>query len=171
MDITFTARHFELAPELRTHITRKLEKLAQHVQNGIREARVILMAENYRNIAEVTLLTRRREFVGREESADMYTSADVVIEKLEQQLRRFKEKRISRGRRDGRGAAAGELRLPTISLREVAEEPEVLTVDEALDLLDQEGGEVLVFENKDNGKRTVLYRRQDGTYGMIEPEG
>jgi putative sigma-54 modulation protein len=174
MEIHFTARHFDLAPELREYITRKLEKL-EHVQHQIREARVILTAENYRHIAEVTLLARRHEFVGREESADIHTSADLVIEKLDQQLRRFKDKRLSKNRRDGRnavpagaGESAGSRR---ISLRERHEEPRALSVDEALDELDDDGGEVLVFQNRETQKTSVLYRRLDGTFGLIEPAG
>jgi hypothetical protein len=46
-----------------------------------------------------------------------------------------------------------------------------LSVDEALAQLDDEGGEVLVFENSANRKTTVLYRRDDGSYGLIEPAG
>lgn len=172
MEIHFTARHFDVAPELRDYITRKLEKL-EHVLENILEARVILTAENYRHIAEVTLLIRRHEFVSREESADMHTSADAVIEKLEQQLRRYKEKRLSRGRRDGRAIEAGTTRPATreriISRREVHDEPEQLTVDEALEQLDDDGGEVLVFQNRETRKTSVLYRRQDGSFGLIEP--
>lgn len=173
MEIHFTARHFEIAPELREAITRKLEKL-EHVHDRILEARVILTAENYRHIAEMTLQASRHEFIGREESSDMYTSAEVVIEKLDQQLRRFKEKQRS-GRRDGRGGEPGVARpagkSQIITRREVHEEPELLTVDEALDQLDDDGGEVLVFQNRETRRTTVIYRRQDGTFGLIEPAG
>jgi len=174
MEIHFTARHCDIAPELREFITRKLEKL-EHVQHQIREARVVLAAENYRHIAEVTLLARRHEFVGREESPDVYAAAELVIEKLDQQLRRFKDKRLSRNRRDGRSAESGEARRSaeslTISLRESHEKPQLLTVDEALEQLDDEGSEVLVFQNRETQKTSVLYRRQDGTFGLIEPAG
>lgn len=96
-----------------------------------------------------------------------------MIEKLEQQLRRYKEKRLSRGRRDGRGVGAGSgrpaAREPVISRREVHDEPQQLTVDEALEQLDDDGGEVLVFQNRETQKTSVLYRRQDGSFGLIEP--
>jgi putative sigma-54 modulation protein len=165
MEIHFTARHFDVAPELRDHITRKLEKLA-HVQDGIREAKVILTGESYRHIVEISLLARRREFMSREAAGDMYSAADSAIEKLDQQLRRFKDKRLARGRRNGRQAPEP---VPLISLREQVQSPEPLSVDEALERLDDEGGEVLVFENRETRKTTVLYRREDGSYGLIEP--
>jgi len=171
MEVTFTARHYEVPAELRDYIARKVEKLGQY-HDGIREARVILTSENYRNIAEVTLLARRRDFVGREESADMQSSVDLVIDKLVEQLKRFKEKRVSRGRRSGRQAAHVAVPAPgapQITLRDTMDRPEALTVEQALAALDDEGGEILVFENAATRKTTVIYRREDGSYGLIEP--
>jgi putative sigma-54 modulation protein len=168
MEVHFTGRHYEIAPELREYVARKLEKLT-NFEEKIGEARVILTAESYRQIAEVKLTVRGKEFVGTGESADMYASVDQVAEKLLEQLKRFKGRRIERGRRDGaRGAGvpAGE-----ITLRETHPAPVALSVDEALAQLDDEGGEVLVFENSANRKTTVLYRRDDGSYGLIEPAG
>ncbi len=170
MEVNFTARHYEIAPELREYVVKKLEKLEQF-HNWIREARVILTAENYRHIAEVNLQTRRRDFTSREESADMYSSVDMVVEKLAEQLKRFKDKRISRGRRNGRQVApsAPATAVPVITFRDTMEKPERLSVDEALNALDDEGGEILVFENEANQRTTVIYRREDGGYGLIEP--
>jgi len=133
MEVHFTGRHYEIAPELREYVARKLEKL-ENIEDRIGEARVILTAESYRQIAEIKLAVRGRELVGTGESADMYASVDQVAEKLIEQLKRFKGRRIERGRRDG-------------------------------------AREVLVFENSANQKTTVIYRRDDGTYGLIEPAG
>jgi putative sigma-54 modulation protein len=167
MEVHFTGRHYEIAPELRDYVTRKLEKLT-NIEDRIGEARVILTAESYRQIAEIKLGVRGRELVGTGESADMYASVDQVAEKLTEQLKRFKGRRIERGRRDG---ARGGSRPAQITLRETHAPPEPLTVDEAVAQLDDDGGEVLVFENSANRKTTVLYRRDDGTYGLIEPAG
>lgn len=174
MEVNFTARRYEAAPELRDYIEKKLEKLIQY-QDGIREAKVTLTAEGYRHIAEVTLLARGHEFMGREESADMYSSIDLVVEKLAKQIRRKKEKRIARGRRNGRGGAQAEPPMgreaPFISLRETVEPPRTLTIEEALNILDEEDGEVMVFVNAENKRTTVIYLRDDGSYGLIEPTG
>ncbi len=173
MEVQFTARHCEVPAELRDYVTRKVEKLMQY-HDGIREARVILSTENYRHIAEVTLLARRRDFVGREESPDMQSSVDTVIDKLTEQLKRFKEKRASRGRRSGRQSAYAlgpAAAAPQITFRDTMEMPESLTVEQALAALDDEGGEILVFENAATRKTTVIYRREDGSYGLIEPAG
>jgi putative sigma-54 modulation protein len=104
----------------------------------------------------------------------MVSSVDLVMDRLTEQLKRSKEKRVSRGRRNGRQAAlaAGAAApSPVISLRDTMEKPMRLTIDEALSTLDDEGGEVLVFENAATQKTTVIYRREDGSYGLIEPAG
>jgi putative sigma-54 modulation protein len=168
MEVHFTGRHYEIAPELREYVARKLEKL-ENIEDRIGEARVILTAESYRQIAEIKLAVRGRELVGTGESADMYASVDQVAEKLIEQLKRFKGRRIERGRRDG--ARGGARAAAQITLRETHAPPAPLTVDEAVAQLDDDGGEVLVFENSANQKTTVIYRRDDGTYGLIEPAG
>jgi putative sigma-54 modulation protein len=166
MEVHFTGRHYEIAPELREYVARKLEKIT-NIDDRIGEVRVILTAESYRQIAEMKLAVHGREFVGTGESADMYASVDEVAEKLAEQLKRFKSRRIERNRRNGgRGHPAAE-----ITLREKHAPPIPLSVEEALAQLDEDGGEVLVFENSANRKTTVLYRRDDGTYGLIEPAG
>src|SRR4026208_737841 len=114
MEVHFTGRHYEIAPELREYVARKLEKLS-NLEEKIGEARVILTAESYRQIAEGKLSVRGKEFVGTGESGDMYASVDQVAEKLLEQLKRFKSRRIERGRRGGRGAggaAGGGARAP-----------------------------------------------------------
>ncbi len=167
MEVHFTGRHYEVPQELKDYVAKKLEKL-NNLEDRIGEVRVILSAEGYRQIAEIKFLARGHEFVGRDESADMQASVDLVLEKLAEQVKRYKERRKERQRRDAsRGGAPAER---VISRRETVETIVALTVDEALEQLDDDGGEVLVFENTaNNRKTTVLYRREDGSYGLIEP--
>lgn len=167
MEVHFTGRHYEIPQELKDFVTKKLEKL-NNLQDRIGEVRVILSAEGYRQIAEIKMLAPGHEFVGRDESADMQASVDLVLEKLAEQVKRYKERRNERHRRDAPRVGALAERL--ISRRETVETMDALTIDEALAQLDDDGGEVLVFENTaNNRKTTVLYRREDGSYGLIEP--
>jgi putative sigma-54 modulation protein len=167
MEVHFTGRHYEIPPELKENVAKKLEKL-NNLEDRMGEVRVILTAEGYRQIAEITLRAGGHDFVGRDESGDMQASVDLVMEKLAEQLKRFKERRKERHRRDA--ARSGSPAERVISRRETVETISALTVDEALEQLDDDGGEVLVFENTaNNRKTTVLYRREDGSYGLIEP--
>jgi putative sigma-54 modulation protein len=138
----------------------------------VQEARVTLTVENYRHIAEIRFNARGQDFIAASESADMSAAADQVIDRLERQLRRFKDRRLRR-RRDGRtqppvAEEAMAVEMPPLTRHDqVSSRP--MSVDDAMTLLDEEGGEYLVFANTDTDKLTVLYRRQDGSYGLIEP--
>ena len=107
MQILTTARHCELDPEVRLHAQQRLEKLGKFARD-IREAHLTVTAERYRHSAEITLRLNHHELVSREESTEPKIAIDLAADRLEQQLRRFKEKRVGR-KREGRagGGARG----------------------------------------------------------------
>ena len=111
MQILTTTRHCELDREVRLHAQQRLEKLRKFARD-IREAHLIVTAERYRHSAEITLRLNHHELVSREESTEPRIAIDLAADRLEQQLRRFKEKRVGRkrGPRGGdrsRGPAIG----------------------------------------------------------------
>lgn len=92
MKTTITARHFELTDPLRTHAEEVFQRLTKFF-NHIEETHVILETEKYRHKVEATLrLQNGTAFVAKELSNDMYLSLDQAADKLETQLRRYKEK-------------------------------------------------------------------------------
>ena len=97
MQIHTTARHFELDPEVRMFAEQRLAKLGRLVRS-IQEARLIVTAEGYRYGAEITLRLKGRDVVSREEATEPRFAIDRAADRLEQQLRRLKEKRVSRKR-------------------------------------------------------------------------
>ncbi|HEY2955924.1 MAG TPA: ribosome-associated translation inhibitor RaiA [Candidatus Eisenbacteria bacterium] len=101
MQILTTVRHCELDPEVRLHAHQRLEKLGKFARD-IREAHLIVTAERYRHSAEITVRLNHHELVSREESNEPRTAIDLAADRLEQQLRRFKEKRVGR-KREARG--------------------------------------------------------------------
>jgi len=104
MQISTTARHCELAPELRALALERLERCTRFAQD-LHDARLIVTAEKFRHTAEVTVRLNHHEMVCREEAEEMRVAIDRAIDGLEEQLRRFKERRQSR-KREGRGEAA-----------------------------------------------------------------
>ena len=97
MHINTTARHFELDPEDRLFAHQRLEKLSRFTRD-IQEAHLVVTAESYRHSAEITLKLKRHEMVSREESIEPRVAIELAVERLEKQLRRLKEKRLSRKR-------------------------------------------------------------------------
>ncbi len=104
MQISTTARHCELAPDLRALALERLERCTRFA-NDLHDARLIVTAEKFRHTAEVTVRLNHHEMVSREEAPEMRVAIDRAIDALEEQLRRFKERRVDR-KRDGRGLAS-----------------------------------------------------------------
>ena len=103
MQILTTTRHCELDPGVRLHAQQRLEKLGRFARD-IREAHLTVTAERYRHSAEITVRLNHHELVSREESTEPKVAIDLAADRLEQQLRRFKEKREDRKRpRRGEG--------------------------------------------------------------------
>ena len=102
MKINTTARHCELAPEDRQYVQQRLERLLRYFRDprDLMEAHVVVGVEKYRHSAEITLKLRRGEVVSREEANDSRAAIEQAAEHLEHQIRRLKERRISR-KRDG----------------------------------------------------------------------
>jgi len=110
MQISTTARHCELDAEVREFAKQRLAKLERFARD-IQEAHLIVTAEKFRHTAEITLKLKHHEMVSREESDASKVAIDLAAHRLEQQLRRLKEKRTGH-KRPVRGApgapAAGE---------------------------------------------------------------
>jgi|SRR5262245_34983599 len=103
MKISTTARHCELDPEDRLFVQQRLERLLRYFRDprDLMEAHVVVGVEKYRHSAEITLKLRRGEVVCREEANGSRAAIEQAAERLEQRIRRIKEKRVSR-KRDGR---------------------------------------------------------------------
>jgi putative sigma-54 modulation protein len=98
MNVTMTARHCEIDPELRLFAQNRIEKLGRYA-NDIQEVHLVVTAEKFRHAAEITVRLKGREIVGREEANDARAAVDQAADHLENQIRRVKERRIENHRR------------------------------------------------------------------------
>jgi putative sigma-54 modulation protein len=110
MQISTTARHCELDSELRAFAQQRLEKITRFARD-IHEAHLTITAEKFRHVAEIQLKLDHHEMVIRDESPEMRMAIDRAIDRLEQQLRRLKERRVDR-KRDGRDGGVAPLTSP-----------------------------------------------------------
>jgi putative sigma-54 modulation protein len=104
MRISTTARHCEIDPEDRLYAEQRLEKLSRFTRK-ILEAHLVLSAENYRHSAEITLKVNGREMVSREEANVPRTAIAAAADRLEQQIRKLKDRRLERRRAERARAA------------------------------------------------------------------
>jgi putative sigma-54 modulation protein len=173
MQISVTFRQIEPSEALKNYVTDRLSKFKRFLDGPV-EAHVVLGLEKFRHLADVTIDSNGRIIKGREENTDMYAAIDLVMDKIDMQLKKFRNKqRNAKGDRTARlmapGAAEVEGALrPTLRRKQVEVSP--LQVDDAVELLQNGKDDLLVFTNVTSGGLNILYRRQDGSFVLLEPE-
>jgi putative sigma-54 modulation protein len=176
MRVEFTGRQIEITPAIREFTENRLRKIRKILGEMI-DVHVILTVEKYRHVAEINLKSRSFKFNGAEETHDMYTSINAVLEKIERQSVKHKGKYIARKRKSASPAAALPVEATqssasnsaprVIKTRSLAFKP--MTVEEAVEEVNSSKSEFLVFRNSDSERISVVYKRKDGNFGLIEP--
>lgn len=175
MNVHFTARHLLLPPELKAYAQKRLGTLEPFLDPGA-EVDVILSAEKNRQRVEI-LVRARRDRVrvaedGRDLSAVLNEVFDVLEKKFRKEREKFREKK-RRGKRDLREAAPSEgpVELPPRVVRLAYYAAKPLSIAEALVEFNLRRKDVLMFRpNADEDRWAVLFRRKDGSFGLVEPE-
>lgn len=179
MEINVTFRHMESSDTLRNYAIEKVKKLTKYVDN-ITEANIVLSLEKHRHIAEVTLSANRIIINGREETTEMHSAIDLVIEKLERQIKKYKDKIRNHKPNLNQQELLARMNVLSSESLEKNEEPRVIktskipikpmSIDEAVMQMELLDYNFFIFSNANNQKVSVIYRRKDGDYGLIEPE-
>lgn len=184
MNVTITGRRVEVTDALRAYIENGLAKVRHHFDKVI-DVNVVLDVEKHRHIAEVNVHTNGLRMHGKEVSSDMYASVDAVLQKLDRQVRKYKDRINQHQPRHAREVrdyhhhiierVLEEDRGESLDVTHRVVHREKLTmkpmnVEEALMQLDLIDDAFLVFSNADTQQVNVLYARDDGTYGLIEPQ-
>lgn len=177
MQLIITGKNMDVPDRLDEYVRRKIGKLERYL-NDPAEAQVELSEEStknaqHRQVIQVTIFKNGTIVRGEERAADMPTAIDAVVDKLERQIKRYKEKNVTKKRRAQIMEQESEISAPP-------EEPRVVRIkrfpvppmseDEAIDQMELVGHSFFVFSNQTNGKLNVVYRREDGNYGLLEPE-
>lgn len=183
LEVEIYGRNIDITDRLDEYVTKKVSKLDRYL-NGIEEARVDLAYSKSarsaadRQIAQITI--RGKGFILRSEERadDIFAAIDSASDKMQRRIERYKGKRY-RGRGDGKTFTD----IVPLEVEEEIEEPEIRIVrrkrftvspmdeQEAMDQMSLLGHEdFFVFFNVDTNGINILYRRRDGTYGLIEPD-
>jgi len=183
MRVDITGRHIEVTEPIRKFATDRLERLRGIIDEMIEVHFTLTVEKHQRHIAELNIKTRRDFYHGDEVSTDMYTSIAAVVDKVEKQILKDKERNVTR-KRHNNNHKGGEV-ITTTSIIEVEEElgeqlPRIIRMNEVAakpmsvdDAAVEIGGsdrEFLVFRNADTERLNVVYKRKDGNIGWIEPE-
>lgn len=178
MNITFNFKNFEPSDHLRDYARKRLEKLAKYsTTTDASELQVNLAVEKTRQMADVIFLADNMHISAHEVSEDMYSTIDLILDKVEAQAKKFREKQ-----KDRRRQQTETVRMDVISINEDAAggrtptivetdqyEPKPMAVEEAAMQLGTLKSEFLVFINSDTERPNVIYRLRNGDFGLIDP--
>ncbi|MEN3184628.1 MAG: ribosome-associated translation inhibitor RaiA [Atribacterota bacterium] len=176
MDIVVRGKNVEITEFIREHVTKKLAKLERFFKR-ILDATVHFYEERGRIRVEVTMTASGVVLRGEGEGPDWRTAFDEVLEKLERQVKRHKEKLERRGllRKEELVALEGvqeeEERETSITDRVVKVKEFVLrpmSLEDAILQMELLGHTFFVFKDLDKEKVQVVYKRKDGNYGLID---
>jgi len=172
MNTSVRFKNLEPSDALKSYVREKLDRMEKYF-NGPAEANVVLSIEKFRHSAEINILGDRLAINGKEETEEMYSAIDMVLDKLEVQIKKSKQKsrdyRI-KGKTDPSGAAAAEYEendRPQVRVHPIEYKP--MDVDEAVMQMELVKNNFLVFTNARTETVNVLYRQKDGNYGLIQP--
>ncbi|MDM8518250.1 ribosome-associated translation inhibitor RaiA [Desulfobacterales bacterium HSG16] len=180
MQTSVTFKNLDPSENLKTYVSDKLDKFDRLLDNPA-EANVVLLVEKFRHIAEIKITGDRLTINGKEETNDMYSAIDMVLDKIEKQLKKTKQKirdhRSSSTTRVADMVTSSSPPLPDeikyegegrqVVVNHIEYKP--MDVEEAVMQMDLSDDNFLVFTNARTDRINVLYHRNDGHYGLIQP--
>jgi len=176
MQISFTFRNMEAGEWLKEYVDKKLARVERYIDKPV-NASVVLAVEKFRNVAEINLTAKGITLQGREEAKEMTLAIDAVIDKVERQLKKYKQK--VRNHKDvsslSESVAAvaeyeehGELDEDSrvAKVQKIILEP--MSLDDAIMEMDGSKNRFIVYRDSSSENVNILYRRDDGRYLLIE---
>ena len=175
MKITFTEKKVHLPQKLHDYAEKKVSKLERYFKTDC-EANLVFSVEKDRNKVELTVRSGGTILRVAESTSDMFASVDAAVTSMERQLRKHKTRLEKRLRQDAFERTVDE---PSTFVP-VEEEGEFnvvrtkrfplkpMTVDEAILQMELLEHSFFAFKNEDGGAFSVVYKRIDGGYGLIE---
>ena len=191
MELKIHTHNVEVTPSLQEHVEKKVSKLDKYLPN-IHEVRVDLAMERRKqgqdqSVAQLTLRNSRGVILRAEEKkeGDIYAALDRALDKMYRQIERYKGKRTRRGGGKFAEADAALAFAEPVPLAEDASDEDEekldivrrkrvelipMTEEEAIDQMELLGHDFFIFLNANTAHIGVLYRREDGNYGVLEPD-
>lgn len=178
MDIQITGRRVKIAEPRRSYIEKKVAKL-ERFSHRITSVHVILQQERFSQIVEITVRGKDLNLIVKESAGDMLGAFDLALDRMVNAVERHEEKRKGRKRKNRRSResvkqrASRDLnndRLPRVIRTDRIREQPMTLEEAALTLTARNHNQFLVFENANTGQINVLYKRNDGNLGWVEPK-
>lgn len=177
MQTSITFKNLDSSDALKSYVQKKLDRFDKLLDSPA-EANVVLSVEKIRHIAEVNLASDRLNIQAKEETDNMYSAIDMVIDKVKKQITKSKQKVRERrpgpkGGLKGNGGGGQE----SLSDEDQEEDSRIIVesipnkpmdINEAIMRIDMEKENFFVFTHAKTNRVNVLYKRKDGNLGLIQ---
>jgi putative sigma-54 modulation protein len=194
MNVVVTGRNIDLTPALKDYLLDKLQRSQKHFDHALHITALLSVAKNPSvadsQTAEVTIKLNGSVIRGEESTENMYASIDLVADKIERQLRKYKTRYYHKGNKireirdsDALVDVSPEIDTDAEVMKELALEdvrPKIvrskrfplkpMLPEEACKHMDLLGHDFFMFINQESSHVNTVYHRRDGNYGLIEPE-
>lgn len=173
MSVNVKGRNIEVTPALKEYVEKKITKVTRQFK-AVGDISAVLKVERGNHIVEITVPAKGILLRAQETSRDMYTSIDLVVEKIERQVHKYKTRLMRRkyanfadtaATAEEKAADEGEFEI--IKSKHFALNP--MTPEEAILQMNLLNHDFFVFYDPDAAVISVVYRRKDGKYGLIVP--
>jgi putative sigma-54 modulation protein len=186
MATEITGRNYDITPEIREMVEKKLANIQEKLFDDVIDVRVVMQVEKYRHICEIHITGKEHDVKSVQESEQsMQDAVNSALDHVKRQAQKNREKIRDHHRKDASKPAITEWAVQVLepsNLREDNEEraPRIIktnnieirlmSIEEAALRLDDSRNEFIVFRDVDNDKVSVIYKRQDHNLGLISPE-
>jgi len=181
-NVIVTGRHVHVTDGMKQHAVERIARL-ERVATRIIDVHVTMDIQKLNHRVDIQMKYGHTLIRSHAESTDMYVSIDQAVDKLDKQLKKYKKRIQDHHAKDVRAIEIPvEIYAPeeesvveeALAHRVVATETrrlKLLTDDEAIMRMELSGEPLMVYRSEITQRLQVIYRREDGNYGIIRPEG
>lgn len=173
MNVNVKGRNIDVTPALKEYVEKKITKVTKQFKT-VGDISAVLKVEKGNHIVEITVPASGILLRAQETTKDMYSSIDLVVEKIERQIHKYKTRLMKRKYSNFADVPAAPAPVEDDSEFEIIKSKKFvlhpMSVEEAILQMNLLNHDFFVFYDPDLGSTSVVYRRKDGKYGLISPE-
>ena len=173
MELNIVFKNIEPTDALKSYFEKRVKKLERIFKKNF-EVKAVMSTEKFRQCVEVIVTVDGNVIKGEETSSDMYSAIDLVIDKLDRQARKYREKLKNRKHHNHDEVTVTSFTEESNIERQIIKVDndlgKPLTVEEGAMELESSEHEFIIFRNAENNRINIIYKRNDGNYGWVDPE-
>lgn len=177
MNFEYTGRHIEVTPAIRSHVEDHFDRIKHLFGKDDNRAHVIIEVERGLHRSEVIVKWRNQVLTATTSVEDMYQSLSQTINKIEKQALRIKNKVIDKSHKAKKTSEVAP--TPIEEVEPISDSPSIIntenyavkpmSAEEASIELEADGNDFLVYRDASTEQVSVIYKRDDGNFGLIQP--